>query len=103
MWSTTVLVANQQVNFKVDTGAEVTALSETTWKLMEKRPELQKTRRIHCGPDQQPLKILGKMSTTLQLSEKECTQTVFVLRGLKNNLLGLPAIKALGLIQNIEN
>lgn len=41
-WCTNVLVANQEVKF-IDTGAEVTALSETTWKSMKQRPELHDT------------------------------------------------------------
>lgn len=44
------------------------------------RPVLQKAKRVLCGPDRQP--------------------TVYVVRGLQNNL---PAVRDLGLIQNIES
>ena len=103
VWSTTVTVGNEQITFKVDTGAEVTALSETTWKSMQTKPELRETKRILCGPDRQPLKVLGEMKTKLMLKTKSCTHTVFVVRGLQNNLLGLPAVRDLGLIQHIES
>lgn len=103
VWSTTITVAGQQVAFKVDTGAEVTALSETSWKSMGARPVLQKAKRVLCGPDRQPLKVVGEMTVKLSLKAKSCTHTVYVVRGLQNNLLGLPAVRDLGLIQNIES
>ncbi len=74
-----------------------------TCKSMQTKLELRETKRILCGPDRQPLKVLGEMKTKLMLKTKSCTHTVFVVRGLQNNLLGLPAVRDLGLIQHIES
>ena len=46
--------------------------------------------------------MLGQFDGTFQLDQKESLQTVFVVQGLKTNLLGLPAIKSLQLLQPVD-
>ena len=53
------------------------------------------------GPDQTHLKILGKINLTLSHHERCCTQDVYVIKDLKSDLLGLPAIKELELLLNV--
>ena len=97
-WTTEVLIQTQPVTFKVDTGAEVTAVSEDTWKGLRGTPKL--TRSL-CGPDHKPLQVSGAVSFTLSLKQKSCSHTVYVVNNLTNNLLGSPAIHPLGLIQHM--
>ena len=59
---------------------------------------LQKPTKILYGPARHTLDILGQFMTTLKHEQHTSLQPVFVIRGLKNNLLGLPAIIALQLI-----
>ena len=98
-WTTEVLIQTQPVTFKVDTGAEVTAVSEDTWKSLRGTPSCRSP-LILCGPDHKPLQVRGTASVTLSLKQKSCSHTVYVVNNLTNNLLGLPAIRALGLIQH---
>ena len=103
MWPATVKVNRQQVTFKVDTRAEVTAMSEATWKSLKEVPRLSDAQRKLCGPDHRPLQVLGKATVALALQGKSCTHTVYIVRGLRNDLLGFPAIKALELLPHIES
>ena len=48
-----------------------------------------------CGPDQKPLETLGELYINLLHKETNVSQSVFKIRVLKRNLLGLHAIKAL--------
>ncbi len=51
MWKVRVAVNDKPVTFKVDTGAEVTALLERTWAALSNVPNLRKARKSLCGPD----------------------------------------------------
>ena len=102
-WLVTVLVESNSVIFKVDTGAEVTALSERTFQLFTKPvPKLQKPTQTLCGPNHSPLEVIGEVTMTLTYKGKSCNHRIFVIRHLQNNLLGLPAIKALEVISGIN-
>ena len=47
------------------------------------------------------MKILGKINLTLSHYEKCCAQDVYIIKDLKSDLLGLPAIKELKLLLNV--
>ncbi len=59
--------------------------------------------KILHGPTHQTLQVIGQFTTTLTHDQKSTKQTAFVAtRGLKNNLLGLPAITGLQLLCRTE-
>ena len=89
------------MTFKLDTGAEVTAISEDSLGKLEDI-SLQKPAKLLYSPTSQALDVIGQFFATLKSNERECKQLTFVVRGLKNNLLGLPAITALQLIDGIN-
>ena len=88
--------------FKIDTGAEVSAISKEVFKEL-RGLKLHKPSRILYGPAQQTLKVLGQFKTTLSHKKNTSQETVFVVQGLQRNLLGLPAIKALKLVARVED
>ena len=96
-WTTTLLVEKKPVSFKLDTGAEVTAISEQTY-LQLGREKLLKSDKVLYGPARQTLDVLGKFTTTIQYQQRETQQAIFVVRGLQSNLLGLPAIASLKIL-----
>ena len=105
--STTARTAEVTINrkvipFKLDTGAEVTAISEEALQMMGK-PNLQRPSKQLCGPDKKPLDLLGSFTTDLSYKQQTSRQEVFVVRELKSNLLGLPAIMALQLLAKVES
>ena len=60
-WNVTIDINGQPVMFKLDTGAEVTAVTqETLTKLGD--VVLKPATKSLCGPDRKPLKVLGKLT-----------------------------------------
>ena len=101
-WVTVLEVNNLDVTFKIDTGAEVSAINEATFK---KLPDVQlkKPTKSLYGPAMSPLDVLGQFTAKLTFKNVTCKQKVFVVKGLKCNLLGLPAITSLNLISRINS
>ena len=102
VWNVTVFVDKQAVTFKVDTGAEVTAISDFSYRQL-KGIHLNTASRVLCGPDHSRLKVLGQFKSTLGVKERTIQQDIFVVKGLKSNLLGLPAIQALQLAARLDS
>lgn len=100
-WSITLSIRGKKTVFKLDTGAEVTATSRETY-LQLGGGKLQTPTKSLSGPAGQTLDVPGQFTATLSHEEKSSLQTVFVVRGLKNNLLGLPAITALQLMRRVD-
>ena len=55
------------------------------------------------GPARQTLHVLGQFMATLEYQNHTSQQAVFVVRGLWNNLLGLPAIISLQLLYRVNS
>ena len=103
-WTSTLRMAGEDIQFKLDTGAEVTAVSEATYRKL-RRVYLQKANRPLLGPAGQPLKVLGQFTkkVTHKKSKISSNEVVYVVQGLKSNLLGFPAIQNLRLIQRVDS
>ena len=52
--------------------------------------------------DNTPLRVLGQFNGKVSYNGKESIETIFVVAGLRTNLLGLPVIIALKLIARVE-
>ena len=94
-------MGGHKVIFKIDTGAEVSAISEQVFRKVQGY-RLIATSKILRGPASEPLEVVGLLKGVL--SHKRCSveQNILVIRGLKNCLLGLPAIQALKLLAKID-
>lgn len=103
MWTADIVSHDKLLRFKIDTGAEVTAISETTHKSLGKTLPLRKCDKALYGPSAEPLHILGVLQMELKYSGRVCHQPVYVVKGLKGNLLGLPAIQSLQLLSRIDS
>ena len=55
---------NKEVRFKLDTGAEVIAISQDTHRLLGD-PKLLRPTKILRGPSHQPLEVLGQFKGEL--------------------------------------
>ena len=101
-WFADILVGKQKVTFKLDTGAEVTALSQGAYETLSGTPPLSTPTKILCGPSRKPLQVVGQCQLDLTHNGRSSHQQVFVVKGLRSNLLGLPAITALRLATRLE-
>ena len=100
-WIITVEINGQPVSVKVDTGAEVTALSDLAWNSLDIITPLEKAEIALFGPDQRRLNVLGKKSLTITYQGQSCNQDTYIIKYLKNNLLGLPAIRKLEMLSHV--
>ena len=90
-----------KVTFKLDTGAEATAISAETHQELE-NVTLHQPKKTLCGPANSHLSVIRQFTGDLTYKQTNCQQEIFVIKGLQNNLLGLPAIKALELIKRLQ-
>eukprot|EP00731_Ephydatia_muelleri_P006180 Em0003g428a len=104
-WFAQVSLFNTKIKFKLDTGAEVTAISLVTYEGLKpgKHMELGQPSKILYGPGNQALNVAGQFDATLAYKGTHSHQTIFVVKGLKTNLLGLPALRALKLIARVDS
>ena len=100
-WLTTLDQNGYGLQFKLDTGAEVTDISEDAYKTIQSPQILPSTKKFY-GPSRQPLHCIGQFPGKFSHKSKAATQPVFVVKGLKSNLLPLPAITALRLVTRLD-
>ena len=101
-WFITLTLNGHDTNFKIDTGAEVTAISEEMYEQIQ-APEISAPSKTLHGPSRQPLRTLGQFPGTLSHKGKTTVQPIFVVSGLKTNLIGMPAITTLALAMRIDS
>jgi hypothetical protein len=63
-----------------------------------KNIKLVKADTILVGPGQKQLQVLGKFKCELKAKSEKSNQELYVVKGLRNSLLGRPAIQSLGLL-----
>jgi hypothetical protein len=85
----------------VDTGAEVMVISEGTSKALRLKDIKPATKQLH-GPNSKSLDVIGQAMVRLDYQGHSCTCTLFVLRHVPHNLLGLPAIRALHVLSQVH-
>ena len=79
----------------------VIVISEEAYQTLS-NSELEELSRVLCGTAQQPLEVLGQFRGKLIHGNYTCSENIFVVRDLHNNLLGLTAITALHHIQRVN-
>ncbi len=55
-----------------------------------------------CGPDRKSLQVIGELPTTVSYKDRTYTHPLYVVRRLQQDLLGLPAIRALKLLMHVD-
>lgn len=99
-WSITLQVNDKPIEFHIDTGAEVTVISERVWTQLDK-PALQSSDRNLKCPDTHSLPVKGMLTASIKSHSHEAKTQIYVVKGLSKSLLGQPAIEQLHLIQRI--
>ena len=101
-WVVTLKLNGTLVKFCIDTGAEVTMISEQIHNHAG-RPFLNSPDRTLKGLDAHCLPVKGYFiaTCTLQWGTKETRHRVYVVERLNKLLLGRPAIEKLGLLMRI--
>ena len=97
-WKVTVTLNSQPLEFHIDTGADVTMITEKLYK----RPQLQKCTKSLVGPSKEALDVQGQFKGTLTHGNTSVEQEIHVVKGLHKPLIGRPAITALELASRIK-
>ena len=100
-WVVYLTLNRHPVQFKIDTGADVTVAGETDYNEARDGP-LQSSETTLSGPSQTPLEVLGKFPANLRHNDRETQDDVFVIKGLRQPLIGRPAITSLNLLLRVE-
>ena len=88
-----------KIEAKIDSGADVTAITEDDLKKIGKdRSMLKKTNKRLVGPDSQKFFCIGYTYVSLTWEKNNSKQLVYVCKNLKKALLDKPAICALHIL-----
>ena len=100
-WTITLSLNDSPVEFKIDTGADVSVIPEATFEKF-RGITLTPASKSLSGPSQHPLHVCGQFKGTLKHEAEEVEEVIFVVRGLQKALMGRPAIEALGLVSRLN-
>ena len=100
-WTVTLQLNGIPVKFHIDTGAEVTAVSETIHENVGS-PTLTQSEQILKGPSNQPLPVKGKFLGKFQYGKVTSELNCHVVANLSRSLLGCPAIEHLTLLARVH-
>ena len=93
-------VEGKEVRFLVDTGAEVTVITERVARLLNRG--VRRTEKKLFGAGGGALEVLGEVEIAMRKGDVSTRATAAVVRGANKSLLGQPEIAALGLIQMVR-
>jgi hypothetical protein len=96
-WIINLKVKDTDIQFKIDTGAVLSVVLEYVFKKL-KNIRLVKADKILFGPGQKQLQVLGTFKCELKAKTAKSNQELYVVKGLRNSLLGRTAIQSLGLL-----
>ena len=100
-WITDILVNGESLQFKVDTGADVTAILVKSYSEIQHGP-LSLPDKTLSGPTQCSLRVHDQFLATFQKGDKITKQNMYAVQDLNRALLGLPAIEALQVVSFVE-
>ena len=88
------------VQFKINTGADVSAVPESVFKQLQDVSISHSDHRL-TGPSQHQLQVAGQFTATLKYGTNKTTEKSFVVKQLQRLLLGRPGTQSLNLIARI--
>ena len=100
-WETKLPVCGKSVTFKIDTGADVTVISEDIFRSMRTRPQLRVSRTKLTSPGGQ-LNTLGEFIAESVVKGVRYQFRIVVVDRLKNSLLGRSVAEKMGLVARVE-
>ena len=101
-WTVQLRVSGEPVDFKIDTGADITAMSKSTFDSLPNHPKLHPSRIVLFSPGGE-LQCAGQFTTIMTRCNKNYEVDIFVISGEHaSNLLGRQAACEMGLVPRLE-
>ena len=96
----TLKINGKEVDFTLDTGADVSTLTEKSSESLNL--DLRVPERCLTGADGSKLNVLGVADVSIESTYRSANVPVYVLKGSRRNLLGMPELKQLNLLAVIN-
>ena len=100
-WTADIIVSQDCVTFKLDSGADVTLLPPSTYSKLTYKPLLSKTQKKLYGPCRYDLRCRGEFQAMLKYGPKTWKTTI-ALDDLNGPLLGRIACQKLGVVAKVD-
>ncbi|XP_060064740.1 uncharacterized protein K02A2.6-like [Ylistrum balloti] len=100
-WKVILPVCGASVTFKIDTGADISIISERTFNRFKERPVLRKVDTVLQSPGG-TLGCVGRFTHVVRYKCVDCTLEFYVVKDQQNNLLSRDAAMKMGLVIRIE-
>ena len=98
-WLTNIELGGSALSFRIDTGADVTAIPEKAYT--PQMGKLSRPQKILYGPGRNQLNVTGMVTTEMKKGSKASTQDIYIVPNLEKPLLGKSAINDLEIIKMI--
>ena len=99
---TSVFVDDKQVDFKIDSGANITVMPYDTLLSLDLHTKLEPTDKVLMGPCNYKLTCKGKVTVTLSYNSNTVKETIYAVESLARPLLGRYAEVKLTLISRVS-
>ena len=101
-WSVLLHVNKKPIKFKIDTGADISVMSVSTYEALPQRPKLKSSNAMLSSPGGM-LNCKGQFTAEISLKNKLYFIDIYVIEGVcVNNLLSRHAACQTGLVQRVE-
>ncbi|XP_065185817.1 uncharacterized protein K02A2.6-like [Sycon ciliatum] len=100
-WLADLAIGKSVVQFKLDTGADVSTMSVQSYNTLQPKPSLSATSAQLRGANDQTMQVLGVFEAHCSFQSQSTTIPIFVLDGASTSLLSRSACTALGLVQRL--
>ncbi|UYV61067.1 K02A2.6-like, partial [Cordylochernes scorpioides] len=101
-WIVPIKVNNRQVNFKIDTGADVNVLPLQYYYQSFQRIKLEKSDKVLQGPNGIPLETMGMIHVKLQNRGQHLNSKIYIVDKLKQPLLSGETSEKLNIVRMIQ-
>ncbi|UYV75047.1 K02A2.6-like [Cordylochernes scorpioides] len=101
-WIVPIKVNNRQINFKIDTGADVNVLPLQYYYQGFQRIKLEKSDKILQGPNGIPLETVGMIHVKLQNKGQHLNSKIYIVDKLKQPLLSGETSEKLNIVRMIQ-
>ena len=96
-------VYNKRMEFKLDSGADVTVVPVNTYTSLGNKVKLVPSNKVLLGPCRYKMDCVGKFSAHLKVDKAEIHEDVYVIKDLETPLLSRQAAEKLQLITRVQS
>ena len=101
-WSVMLHINKKPVQFKIDTGADISVMSESTYQALPQCPQLQTSNAVLSSPGGK-LNCKGLFTANITLKGNTYSEDMYIIEGPSvNNLLSRQAACRMGLVQRVN-